>query len=109
MWVLLVPHIPLQVSGYFMIKHQILVYCMFIGYRDFDPGPYTAFFPALTTTSSFNIIIFDNHSFEGYETFNLTIHPPGYVFQGDPSQVTVTILDHKGLSFIYKIYHCVKA
>ena len=109
MWVLLVLHIPLQVSGYFMLKHQNLVCCIFIGYRDFDPGPYTAFFPALTTTSSFNIIIFDNHIFEGYETFNLTINPPSYVFQGDPSQATVTILDHRGLSFIYKINCLVKA
>ena len=82
---------------------------MFIGYHDFDPGPYTALFPALTTISSFNIIIFDNHSFEGYESFNLTITPPSYVFQGDPSQATVTILDHRGLSFIYKINDCVKA
>ena len=82
---------------------------MFIGYHDFDPGPYTALFPALTTTSSFNIIIFDNHSFEGYESFNLTITPLSYVFQGDPSQATVTILDHRGLYFIYKINDCVKA
>ena len=90
-------------------KVSKLVCCVFIGYRDFDPGPYTAFFPALNTTSSFNIIVFDNHSFEGYEIFNLTINPPGYVFQGDPSQATVTILDHRGLSFIHKINCLVKA
>ena len=74
-----------------------------IGYRDYDPGPYNAVFPALTTTASFHIMIYDNHSFEGYETFKLTINPPSYVFQGDPSQVTVTILDHRGLSFIHTI------
>ena len=81
---------------------------MVIGYRDYDPGPYTAVFPDLTTTASFNIMIFDNHSFEGFETFNLTINPHSYVFQGDPSQVTATILDHRGLSFIHKINNLVK-
>ena len=74
-----------------------------IGYRDYDRGPYNAVFPALTTTASFNIIIFDNHTFEGYETFNLTINPPSYVFQGDPSQVTATILDHRGNNSLVSI------
>ena len=69
----------------------------FISDGDFDPGPYNAIFPPLTTTASFNIEIFDNQTFEGSESFQLTIDPHSFVFQGDPFQVVAVILDFRGL------------
>ena len=79
--------------------HFICTFC--IGRFDYDPGPYDATFPALTTTASFDIKIFDNQTFETSEQFSLTINPPNFVFQGTPSEVTATILDHRGLCISY--------
>ena len=93
---LIVVHKQSQVTTYF-IQTNILFGLFCIGHFDYDPGPYTAVFPNLTTTASFNIRIFDNHTFEASETFDLTISPPSFVFQGTPYQVTATILDHRGL------------
>ena len=91
------------VHTYYIYNTLKFVMHLFVGDFDYDPGPYTAVFPALTTTASFDIRIFDNHTFEASETFNLTIDPPSFVFQGDPSQVTATILDHRGLCVSYAI------
>ena len=73
-----------------------------VGY-DYSPGPYNATFPALETTAAFNVTIFDNHTFEASEIFELAINPHSSVFQGNPSQVTATILDHRGLYFLHML------
>ena len=64
---------------------------------DYEPGPYTIVFNALTTSASFDITIFDNHTFEASESFYLTLNLPSFVFLGNPSKVIATILDHRGL------------
>lgn len=86
-------------TSYKLTFYMLHLFC--IGDFDYDPGPYSASFPPLTTTASFDIKIFDNNTFEASERFDLIINPPNFVFRGTPSQVTATILDHRGLCVIY--------
>lgn len=91
--------------------NYVCIYLNFIGWNsilqkyilyvdnDYGPGPYTLTFPPETVTSLFNISITDDNVLEGNEIFNLTVHVTdtlivSRVSTGDPSQVTVTILDN---------------
>ena len=60
---------------------------------------YTVTFPAGVNSSQLNTLITDDNILEDDETFNLTINQsslPDGVVVGDPSQVTVTIVDDDG-------------
>ena len=60
---------------------------------------YTVTFSAGVNSSQLNILITDDNILEDDETFNLTINQsslPDGVVVGDPSQVTVTIVDDDG-------------
>ena len=65
----------------------------FIGSADYDPGPYNILFSAGETIKPFNILIFDNDTFEALETFNLIISPSSFVSLGITHQAVVRITD----------------
>ena len=63
---------------------------------DYTSGPYTVTFPAGQTTTTFNVPITDGDTFEGNETFMLTIDSsslPTGLTTGNPDQATVTIFE----------------
>ena len=78
---------------------NIILIC--VGGFDYDPGPYSILFSAGETFRSFNISIFDNNTYEAFESFNLIISPPGFVLFGNPRQTITTISDEDdGKQFI---------
>jgi len=80
---------------------------------DYNSGPYTVTFPVGETSVPFDVPITDDITFEGNETFMLTINSsslPSYVTVGDPDEATVTIVDddrkqfHNSLKFFMFFY-----
>lgn len=63
---------------------------------DYDSGPYSFIFPAGITIASFNVTINYDKILESIETFGLSISSPlpDKVFQGNPNQSTVIIVDN---------------
>jgi len=64
-----------------------------LGNVDYDAGPYNVMFSAGETIKSFNILIFNNNTFEALESFNLVISPSNFIILGDPHQAITTITD----------------
>ena len=63
---------------------------------DYTSGPYTVTFPARQTTATFEVPITDDNTFEGNETFMLTIDSsslPTGLTSADPDEATVTIFE----------------
>ena len=63
---------------------------------DYTSGPYPVTFLAGQTTATFEVPITDDGTFEGNETFMLTIDSsslPTGLTTGDPDQATVTIFE----------------
>ena len=68
-----------------------------IGGVDYVSGPYTVTFPAGMTEVSFSVGITDDNILESNERFQLSINSsslPNRVTIGNPSEVTVTIVDN---------------
>ena len=79
----------------------------FLGGSDFIYGPNKVTIPAGQTSMSFNISIVDDTMQEGNESFDLFIVPrslPNRVTQGNPSSITINILDDDGKSLIKFTY-----
>ena len=68
-------------------------YYWYVTGTDYDSGPYTAMFPADTTTASLSISITNDNIVEMNETFSLTINPSSDVTVVDPDDAVVTIVD----------------
>ena len=66
---------------------------------DYGSGTYQVTFTAGTTEASFNVSLNDDIVFESNENFMITIDSsslPSNVTVGDPSRVTVIIVDNDG-------------
>ena len=66
---------------------------------DYGSGTYQVTFTAGTTEASFNVSLTDDNIFERNENFIIIIDPsspPSNVTVGDPSRVTVIIVDNDG-------------
>jgi len=83
---------------------------------DYNSGPYTVTFPAGMTRVPFDVPIIDDNTFEGNETFMLTIDSsslPSYITAGDPDEATVTIVDddrkqfHNSLKYQLIVFHVI--
>ena len=69
------------------------------GNVDYTSGPYSVKFTAGVTIASFDVLITNDNTSEGNETFNLAINGsllPEGISVGNPDQVTVTIVDDDG-------------
>ena len=71
----------------------------FAGGVDYGSRPYTVKFPAGVTMVAFDVPITDDMILEGNKDFDLIVVPgslPGNMTRGNPSRVTVTIVDNDG-------------
>ena len=67
--------------------------------EDYDSGPYSVTFVTEETSASFDVPITDDDILENDENFKLSINStslPKDVTVGDPSDISVTILDNDG-------------